>query len=161
MKKTKVVAIDNEGRDKGKVFQITEMPASQAERWAYRVIQVIARAGVELPPNIAESGMAGFASIGKRAIQALISMPYFEASELLDEMFACIRIVRDRAHPDISFPLMEEDIEEVMTRVLLRTEVIELHTGFSMAEVRQKLTSASAKTSQVSSATKTSPEASA
>ena len=137
MRKTKHVTIDAEGRDKGKLFLITEMPASQAERWAFRAFQSLARSGVDIQDNIAGAGMAGMAVLG---LKALAGIPFFEASELMDEMFSCIRIVRDPAHPETAMPLMEEDIEEVSTRLLLRTEVFELHTGFSMAGVRQSLT---------------------
>ena len=145
MRKVKYVTIADEGRDKDKTFQLTEMPASQAERWAFRVFQALARTGVDVPEHMAGSGMAGMAIIG---LKALGNMPFFEASELLEEMFACIKIVRDKSHPEMAFALMEEDIEEVSTRVTLRTEVFELHTGFSMAGVRQKLTSAPATSPQ-------------
>ena len=136
MRKTKLVTIDAEGRDKGKTFQVTEMSASQAERWAFRAFQALVKSGADIPDHVVGSGMAGMAQVGLRALG---NTPYYEATELMDEMFACIKIIRDRSHPDMAFPLMEEDIEEVSTRVLLRTEVFELHTGFSMAGVRQNL----------------------
>ena len=146
MRKTKVVVIppdpsgtaeDNKNRDATKAYSITEMPASQAERWAFRVFQALARSGADIPDHVAGAGMAGMAAVGLRA---LANTPYHEAAELMDEMFQCITIVRDKSHPDMTFPLMEEDIQEVSTRVLLRTEVFELHTGFSLAGVRQSLT---------------------
>jgi len=36
------------GRDKGKQSHITEMSASQAESWAFRVILAIGNAGIEI-----------------------------------------------------------------------------------------------------------------
>ena len=136
MRKIKDVIIEAEGRDKGKMFRITEMPASQAERWAFRVFQALARTGVDVPEHVAGSGMAGMAIVG---LKALGNTPFFEASELMDEMFSCIKIIRDKSHTELTYQLIEEDIEEVATRVLLRTEVFELHTNFSMAGVRQSL----------------------
>jgi len=141
MRKTKYVTIEGDketNRDVGKTFQITEMPASQAERWAFRVFQALARSGVDVPDHLAGSGMAGMAMMG---LKTLANTPFHEAVDLLDEMFSCIKIVRDRSHPDMAFDMMEEDVEEVSTRAILRTEVFELHTGFSMAGVRQSLTS--------------------
>jgi hypothetical protein len=137
MRKTKHATIDAEGRDNGKLFLITEMPASQAERWAFRAFQALARAGVDMPENVSGAGMAGIAVVG---LKALGTIPFYEATELMDEMFSCVRIVRDKAHPETAMPLMEEDIEEVSTRLHLRSEVFELHTGFSFAGVRQSLT---------------------
>ena len=136
MRKTKRVMITADGRDKGKMFLITEMSASQAERWAFRVFQALARTGIDVPEHVSNSGIAGMAIVG---LKALGNMPLHEASDLMEEMFACIKIVRDTDHPDMAFGLMEEDIEEVATRVELRTEVFELHTGFSLAGVRQNL----------------------
>ena len=146
MRKTKNVVIppdatgtpdDQKNRDAGKVYIITEMPASQAERWAFRAFQALARSGVDLPENTSGAGMAGLAHIG---LQALSTIPYNEANDLMDEMFSCVKIMRNKETPLIGYDLMEEDVEEVRTRVILRTEVFELHTGFSMAGVRQSLT---------------------
>jgi len=125
-----IVVIDAEGRDKGKRFQITEMSASQAERWAIRAFLAIAATGVEIPDDLRESGFAGIAAMGLRALGFLS----FEAAEpLLDEMFGCIMLIPDASNPSFTRPLIETDIEEVATRLRLRSAVIELHTGFSMA----------------------------
>lgn len=48
------------GRDAGKVFRITEMPADQAERWAVKAFLAAAKGGITLPDSAAESGFAGF-----------------------------------------------------------------------------------------------------
>ncbi len=47
-------------------------------------------------------------------------------------MFTCIKIIPSPDKPDVTRALLESDIEEVMTRVLLRREVWELHTGFRL-----------------------------
>ena len=69
-------------------------------------------------------------------VQGLASLAKIDPEEvkpLLDEMWECIRIVTDpKNNPTFVRVLMEEDIEEVMTRIRLRAEVFTLHTGFSI-----------------------------
>lgn len=127
MRKTQTVTIDREGRDQGKTFLITEMPAVQAERWAMRAFFAMANAGVDLPDDVADAGMAALASFGLRALGAI---RWEDAEPLLDEMMGCVAFVPDRAKPEQTRKLMDEDIEEVSTRLELRRAVWELHTGF-------------------------------
>jgi hypothetical protein len=129
-RKTLQVTITDEGRDKGKVFLIQEMPASQAERWAVRAFLALSRHGVELPEGLAEAGMAGLASYGLSLVGRL---PFDEAQVLMDEMFRCVSIVPSPANPAITRGLVEDDIEEVPTRLKLRLEVFKLHTDFLKA----------------------------
>lgn len=124
------VTITAEGRDQGKVFVLREMPATQAEKWAFRAFLALAKAGVDIPPNIQDAGLAGIAVLG---FKALGGVSYDEAERLMDEMFKCISFQPDPRKPDITRPLMEEDIEEIATRAKLRMDVFELHTGFSLA----------------------------
>ena len=138
-RKTETVIIDAEGRDKGKVFVITEMPASKAEKWAARALLALGRSGVDVPDNIAASGLAGVVALG---VRSFLGLRFEDAEPLLDEMFAsCVAIVPDPDRPTVTRgaggigALIEDDIEEVSTRIHLRTEVLELHTGFSIAAV--------------------------
>jgi len=144
-RKTKVVMIEAEGRDQGKHFLLTELPASQAERWATRALMAMGKSGVEIPDGIERAGIAGLAMIGLRA---LVGMPFEDAQPLLDEMFTCIQIIPDPARPQVHRYLIEDDIEEVATRLLLRQEVIELHTGFSLAGALQGSKATADSTSQ-------------
>lgn len=132
-RKTLQVTITDEGRDKGKVFLIQEMAASQAERWAVRAFLALSRHGVELPEGLAEAGMAGMASYGLSLVGRL---PFDEAQVLMDEMFRCVSIVPNPANPAITRGLVEDDIEEVPTRLKLRLEVFKLHTDFLKAAAR-------------------------
>lgn len=125
MRKTAEVTIGPEGgRDSGKVFILTEMPASRAERWATRAILALSRAGIDFPEG---AGMAELASIG---VKALGNVDFRDAELLMDEMMGCVKIQRDKTKPQLVFDLMEEDIEEVSTRFKLKMEVFSLHTGF-------------------------------
>lgn len=133
VRKIKEVTITADGRDRGKTFIITEMPASRAEKWAARAFFAMGRAGIEVPEALQGAGMAAIAVVG---IQALARLSFVDAEPLLDEMMACVQIKM----PAITRPLIDdgteaEDIEEASTRLLLRSEVFEIHTGFSIAAV--------------------------
>lgn len=129
-RKTLTVTIDAAGRDAGKRFILTEMPATQAEKWAARALSALARSGADIPDNIAHAGMAGIAVLGMRALSG---MSFADAEPLLDEMFGCVAIMPDPSRPTIVRGLVEDDIEEVATRLRLRAEVMALHLGFSSA----------------------------
>lgn len=138
-RKTHTVVIEAEGRDKGKMFTITEMPPSQAEKWAFRALLALAKSGVEVPDDIASAGLAGVAALG---IKAFSGLRFEDAEPLLDEMFAMISFIPDASRPAIKRgyggvgPLIDDDIEEVMTRLTLRKELFSLHTGFFRPAVR-------------------------
>lgn len=117
------VKIDKPGRDFGKRFEITELPASQAEEWAMRAFLALSASGMEIPDDVAQAGLAGIATIGLRALGKI---PWELAKPLMDEMMTCVRSVQERAVRD----LIEDDIEEVSTRLELRRQVLALHTDF-------------------------------
>lgn len=152
--RTKVHVVTADGRDKHKRFLLTEMPAMQTEKWAWRAFLAMARAGVEVPDDIRNAGVAGIAIMG---FQALQRVAFDDLEPLLDEMMGCIAVIRDPKHPDVTQPLMDGDIEEVKTILELRWEVFELHVGFSVADVLSKSRLASAKPSTDSPNTSTSP----
>ncbi len=146
MRKTAIVVIDAEGRDKGKSFQLTEMPARQGERWAMRAFLALAKSGFEIPPNIASAGLAGIALMG---IRIFGGMSFEDAELLANEMFQCITIVT----PAITRSLVEEDIEEIATRLRLRKEVFALHVDFSKVVALYKSATATTPAAAASSAT--------
>jgi hypothetical protein len=132
MRKTETVTITAEGRDKGKQFLLTEMPALKAERWAFRALLALAHSGVEMPAGAAEGGMASFAQAG---LQALNRLSFDEARPLLDEMWTCVQIIPEPKNPQIVRPLvvreMEgDDIEDIETIFHLRDRIFRLHTDF-------------------------------
>ena len=122
--------VTDDNRDKGKVFVITELPAARAESWAFRAILALMEGGVELPPGFERMGMAGIAELG---IRALSHLRWEVAEPLLAEMWECVQIMPDPAKPHVVRPLIEQDIEEVMTRIKIRAEVWKLHTDFLSA----------------------------
>lgn len=163
-RKEKPVTIESEGRDKGKVFLITEMSPRDGERWATRALLAFGRAGYsEMPDGYQEdlerSGMAGIAAIGLRA---LTSIRFEDAEPLLDEMMQCVTVIPDVTKIDqitrrpITRALIEGDVEEISTMLFLRSEVLELHTGFSPAAFLSRM-GAAAKERLNSKSTPTSP----
>lgn len=121
MRKTATVSITDEGRDKGKTFIINEKTSWDSEDWAARVLFAAMNAGIEIPDEIAQAGLAGVASLG---IKALTKIPYEAAKPLLDSMMECVQI---QPSAGVTRDLIEDDIEEVKTLLRLRTETIKLH----------------------------------
>ena len=140
---TAIHTIMDGGRDQGKAFVLTELPASAAEAWAMRAILALMQSGVNLPDGFERTGMAGIAEIGFKALSGL---QWEIAKPLLDEMWDCVKFLPDPKKPQMVRALIEEDIEEIATRLKLRWEVFQLHVGFLKAAVlstSEKLTAAS------------------
>jgi hypothetical protein len=121
----------SEGRDKGKVFVITEMSAAQAERWSMKLLLALIRSGVNLPEDFANSGIAGIAQLG---IKALAEIPWTDLDPMLEEMMSCIKYIPEPSRPQVVRPLFDGDIEEIRTSVMLRKEWLTMHLGFLMAD---------------------------
>lgn len=121
-------------RDKGKLFYITELPATQAEALAIRAMGAMARAGLELNEETLGGGGGNLAVILGAGLKAFLAAPWEDLQPLLAEIFSCITRIPDASKPDVRRPLIEDDIEEVTTRIRLRDEVIRLHLGFSLAD---------------------------
>jgi hypothetical protein len=140
-RRTAEITITDEGRDKGKVFLITEMPARTAEKWANRVLIALGKgAGPAIAREIDENaGWAGLVAVGMSTLGAL----QWEgvAEPLLDEMLACVDIYPTPGNKSVKRPLFtgSDDVEEVRTFITLRKAVLELHMGFPLADLLSKL----------------------
>lgn len=121
---------ETKGRDAGKVFYIREMSATQAEWWAIRAGMAMARSGVDLPENFADMGIAAMAGTGLKMVSQI---PPAEAKPLLDELMECVQCVPDAANQNIKRRLIDDDIEDIATRLKLRAEVFKLHVDFFQA----------------------------
>lgn len=139
MRKTEIVTVPAwpGGRDAGKHFRVTEMPAAQAEKWAMRALIALNQSKASIPLELRGIGMEGIFLVGLNIfLQGDIKPEVLEP--LMDEMFSCVKIVRDPKSKDkttgepIATDLVsEDDIEDVQTRAWLRSEVLRVHTGFS------------------------------
>lgn len=119
-----------EGRDKGKTFLITEMSARDGYRWASRLLFAMANTGIDVPDGVMESGMAGLATMG---FKALGRIPHEAAEPLMDELLSCVQIVPDNGQARNLFP---GDIEEVLTLFRLQKAAFDVHVGPFMIGVR-------------------------
>ena len=126
--------ITEDGRDKGKMFRITEMSAAKAEAWATRVLLALLGSNPEFPESISDLGMAQLAELG---FKALAGLKWELAEPLLAEMFECVSVIPDPSKPMIVRALAydDSDIEEIMTRIKLREQIFKLHTDFLKAVV--------------------------
>lgn len=122
------------GRDAGKQFLLTELPADAAEWWAIRVLRGLAAAGVELPQDWEKAALAQVAALG---FVALAALPESLLKAVLDEMFTCIqyKAPNPKIPPQALIDGEGSQIEEVQTRFQLRKAVFFLHWGFSPADV--------------------------
>jgi hypothetical protein len=152
MRRTKDIIIDQEGRDKGKHFFITEMPAAQAERWAMRAILALSTAGFQVPEDMQHAGMAAIAVAG---LNALNHVSFADFTILMDEMMSCVQYVTSENPRVVRSLVSDDDIEEVLTRAYLKAEVFGLHTGFNLADAISASV-ASAMTPKTSPPTRTS-----
>lgn len=113
-----------DGRDKGKRFLIEEMSAARSEEWATRALFTAMNCGVEVPDEILASGFAGVAALG---IKSLSKVPFELAKPLFAEMMTCVQYEFEPGKPGGARPLIDDDIEEVATRLKLRKAVLMLH----------------------------------
>lgn len=132
MRKIERFTITSEGRDKGKTFILTEMPADQGERWALKALLALTNTGAAIPEEALGAGMAGLAAVG---VQALGMLNATQVQPLLDELWpTCVRIVppNEKLLPQEIISGINSQIEEVKTRTEIYWALFKLHTGFSM-----------------------------
>lgn len=172
MRKCKVVSVpgtrsEQPGeRDNGKKFFVREMASRPAEKWAARAFLALAHSQVDLPAYIgrdirrARGSMAEIASLAR--VVGHLSFP--ELDPLIDEMMGCVRFVVDeslavstdgaqgtRAIHDAGDD--NDDIQEVATRHLLRSEAVDIHVGFSLPAAVLNLIAAGSMMTEISPST--------
>ena len=122
-RKTCRVTIDADGRDKGKTFILTELPALDIERWTVRLVLALGKNGVNLPGVQVDSGFAGIAGV----LWVLIAqITPDEAETLLATMLEGLKIDEGKITRD----LVDGDIEEAETLLQIRMAWVDLHAGF-------------------------------
>ena len=122
-----IYTVSDKNRDEGKQFLITEMSAYKAESWAIRLFLAIGNTGLDISPELAQQGMAGLLALG---YSSLLKLPYESAESLLADMMGCIQAMPSS---NVRRPLIDEDIEEVTTRLQLKKAIWNLHTDFFMS----------------------------
>ena len=161
MRKTKIITIvsepGKENRDTGKRYLITEMPSSAGERWGVRAGMAMLHAMPELPQDPQGMGLANIAKIG---FQMFAGANTLEVQALMDELMDYVQILPTAGNDTFARKLLEEDIEEISTRMLLKGEAFELLTGFSIAANLSKVSKAGAALALNLQNTETSPSSS-
>lgn len=129
-RKITYIEIEEEGRDKGKVYKITEASAVQADKWGIRAMLALNRNGANIPDEIAQMGLIGILAIGVHKLRGVL---WEDLEPLLDEMLTCVEICPTPSARNVVRQLWADpnDIEEVSTLSMLRYEVFKLHTGFT------------------------------
>lgn len=164
MRRTRTVVItEKEGeqnRDKGKTFVVTEVSAVQAEEWALRALMTLGTSGFIVPQEMADAGLIGVALIG---YQAFMGARQEEVLPLWREMLpACVKYkapAEAASGADILMPWSASLVEEVSTLLTLRQQILEVHTGFTLAEFALRFQqAASASRNTISPDTSTSRE---
>ncbi|MCJ2087269.1 hypothetical protein MKK88_14930 [Methylobacterium sp. E-005] len=134
--------VDDDNRDKGKTFLLTELSAEEAEDWGLRALLALSSAGAEVPDDFEDAGMAGLAAMG---VDALRGLKYEVVRPLWRQMFQCVQICPNAQNQNVVRGLVPDDIEEISTRLLLRKEIVELHVNFSRLASLSKSALGSAK----------------
>lgn len=118
------------GRDEGKTFRITEMSAMRAEKWCLRAFFALLNAGADIPDGLASQGFSGLMAMGPAFLEAFARVPYESVVPLWDDLMTCVRYVPVANQPNLTRPLVDEDIDEVQTLMKLKKLVFDLHTEF-------------------------------
>ena len=121
MRKQIEVVIEN-GRDAGKSFTITEMPATQGEKWATKALGVLGHSGV----GIAALGKIPFDEI----LEKVLSTSSEEVEPLMDELLACASFIKDGQIIKMQGNMIDSVIEDVSTIFKLKMESLKLNLGF-------------------------------
>lgn len=149
-----------ENRDLGKIFFIKEMDAFSAARWADRAFLALAHAGIEVPKEIVQLGIIGVFLISMRAFT---NARYDELEPLLEELIGCVQFCPNPGDLAVRRKIIRGDagdIDEVSTIYALRQEVLQLHSGFTYADVLSFITAAASQSKDqltLSPITQTSP----
>ena len=122
MRKEKEIKIE-EGRDAGKVFKITEMPAFQMDRWATRALLALGK-----------SQQGGIAALGAMSVQDLLvaftELDYEKSEPLLQELLECCSFVKNGTSVVLKADVVDGIIEDWVTLPKLRMEALQLNLGF-------------------------------
>lgn len=156
MRRTRLVVIKaedgKENRDASKAFLVTEASAVQAEEWGLRAIMALGTSGFIVPQEMADAGLIGLALV---AYQAFMGAREEAVLPLWREMLpACVQYkapTEAASGADILMPWSPGLVEEVSTLMLLRQQILEVHTGFTLAELFLRLQRATSAISSTSS----------
>lgn len=122
MRKEKEITI-TEGRDAGKTFKITEMSATQADRWATKALCLVGKSGcsiIDLFNKISTGGI----------LNVLGDLGYDGAEPLMEELLNCCSFKKDGVDVQMKGAMVDSVIEDWTTIFKLRKEALDLTINF-------------------------------
>ncbi|HDL7611604.1 TPA: hypothetical protein PXP01_001296 [Yersinia enterocolitica] len=120
--------VEDEGRDKGKEFIITEMSAWDAEELSEEIYRAMGHGEFNsLPADVVSMGVAGLATVG---ISVLAAAPASVSRPISDRILSTVEIVITNEGKDITRSIKPIDFEEISTIRTLKDKVFELNFGF-------------------------------
>ena len=122
MRKEKEIKIE-EGRDAGKVFKVTEMPAFQMDRWVTRALIALGKTKKE--------GIMGLGAMNMEDLLSTLSeIDYQVAEPLLQELLECCAFVKNGQSVVLTKDMVDSIVEDWTTLFKLRLEALMLCIGF-------------------------------
>ena len=116
-----------DGRDAGKVFKITEMPAVPMDKWVTRALILLGKS---------DKGIGALAGTSFESIlKALSAADYDETEKLLNELLACCSFLKDGVSVPMKGDMIDSVIEEWTTIMRLRVEALKVNLGFLEQDV--------------------------
>ena len=114
---------EEDGRDTGKKFKITEMPAYQMERWAIRALGAIGKSQA--------GGVMALASMGLQDVLNAFATADFEKTEpLMNELMECCYFIKGDTTVQLKKEFVDGVVEEWATLLRLKMEALKLNLGF-------------------------------
>jgi hypothetical protein len=147
MRQTKTIIIERDGRDKGKMFVLTEMSAWDTNKWGLACAKQLAKSGVELPQELVDMGIGGIINGVRNAVNnpsengdfftiSLLKAFLFlmanvdenQLNKLLGDLIQCVQFQSETGA--VMQLLPDHHIEESSTFNTLYSEVFQLHSFF-------------------------------
>lgn len=120
--------VEDEGRDKGKEFLITEMSAWDAEELAEEIYRAMGQGEFNsLPADVVAMGVAGLATVGMSVLSAA---PAHVSRPIADKLLSTVDIVITHDGKENQRKVKPIDFEEVATIRSLKDKVFELNFRF-------------------------------
>lgn len=128
----RIITIET-GRDAGKVYRVTEMPASKLEKWAARAL--LALFAGDVPADVVQMARgSNAAALVGNVMSGLGSLRWEDVEPLYDELLTCVPRVPDPGRPEVVVQLVpanvDTHVQDVTTLWRLRAEALELCFGF-------------------------------
>lgn len=111
-----------EGRDAGKTFKITEMPAVQADRWITKALCLLGKSKFD----ISSLGSMSMPEI----LKSMSGLNFDDTEPLLNQLLECATFEKDGVAVPMKGSMIDSVIEDWSTLFRLKVESLKLILGF-------------------------------